>query len=218
MAQLICLFGGTFDPVHYGHLKPLYELKQKLRIDQVFIVPASVPPHRPAPGATSKQRLHMLKLALTEFPGFVIDTRELNREGPSWMVVTLQSFRKQYPNASLCLVMGSDAFHGLPSWYHWQEIPELANIIVIRRAGQEHEIPGWANNYLVSSVEDLHEKTSSCVLPVSLTGYDISATQIRRKVSSGESVTGDLPVAVIEYIEENGLYRDVRLNEKTRGR
>ena len=159
MRRLICLFGGTFDPVHYGHLKPLDELQQYLAADAVHVLPASVPPHRPAPLASSEQRLNMLQLALREYPGFILDSRELERSGPSWTVLTLQSFRQQYPDASLCLVMGSDAFNGLTSWYHWQQIPQLANIIVIERAGMETATrPDWATEHLVRDVDSLREQ------------------------------------------------------------
>ena len=207
MSRLICIFGGTFDPVHYGHLKPLDELRQQLAADAVHMLPASIPPHRPIPHASSQQRVDMLKLALQEYPGFVLDTRELERSGPSWTVSTLQSFRLQYPDDSLCLVMGSDAFDGLTSWYHWQEIPQLANIIVIERAGMETTTPGWAVDHLVRDVESLRDKTCACVLYVSLKGYAVSATEIRQKLFAGQDVSGMLPAEVIHYIHLNRLYQ-----------
>jgi len=208
MRRLICLFGGTFDPVHYGHLKPLNELQQYLAADAVHVLPASVPPHRPAPLASSEQRQNMLQLALREYPGFILDSRELERSGPSWTVLTLQSFRQQYPDASLCLVMGSDAFNGLSSWYHWQQIPQLANIIVIERAGMETaKRPDWATEHLVRDVDSLRESKSSSLLFVSLKGYDISATEIRQRMAQKLDVTGMLPDKVIDYIRQNGIYQ-----------
>lgn len=208
MRRLICLFGGTFDPVHYGHLKPLNELQQTLAADAVHVLPASVPPHRPAPLASSEQRQNMLQLALREYPGFILDSRELERSGPSWTVLTLQSFRQQYPDASLCLVMGSDAFNGLSSWYHWQQIPQLANIIVIERAGMKTaERPDWATEHLVRDVDSLRESKSSSILFVSLKGYDISATEIRQRMAQKLDVTGMLPDKVIDYIRQNGIYQ-----------
>ncbi|MGB5224946.1 MAG: nicotinate-nucleotide adenylyltransferase [Arenicellales bacterium] len=208
MRRLICLFGGTFDPVHYGHLKPLNELQQYLAADAVHVLPASVPPHRPAPLASSEQRQNMLQLALREYPGFILDSRELERSGPSWTVLTLQSFRQQYPDASLCLVMGSDAFNGLSSWYHWQQIPQLANIIVIERAGMETaKRPDWATEHLVRDVDSLRESKSSSILFVSLKGYDISATEIRQRMAQKLDVTGMLPDKVIDYIRQNGIYQ-----------
>jgi nicotinate-nucleotide adenylyltransferase len=208
MRRLICLFGGTFDPVHYGHLKPLNELQQYLAADAVYVLPASVPPHRPAPLASSEQRQNMLQLALREYPGFILDSRELERSGPSWTVLTLQSFRQQYPDASLCLVMGSDAFNGLSSWYHWQQIPQLANIIVIERAGMKTaKRPDWATEHLVRDVDSLRESKSSSILYVSLKGYDISATEIRQRMAQKLDVTGMLPDKVIDYIRQNGIYQ-----------
>ncbi len=208
MRRLICLFGGTFDPVHYGHLKPLNELQQYLAADAVHVLPASVPPHRPAPLASSEQRQTMLQLALREYPGFILDSRELERSGPSWTVLTLQSFRQQYPDASLCLVMGSDAFDGLSSWYHWQQIPQLANIIVIERAGMKTaKRPEWATEHLVRDVDSLRESKSSSILFVSLKGHDISATEIRQRMAHKLDVTGMLPDKVIDYIRQNGIYQ-----------
>jgi nicotinate-nucleotide adenylyltransferase len=207
MARLICLFGGTFDPVHYGHLQPLYELQQTLMADVVHILPASIPPHRSTPRANSRQRLEMLELALREYPGFVLDTRELEREGPSWTVLTLQSLRKQYPDDSLCLVMGSDAFADLPSWYHWQEILGLAHIIVIERAGFDKPgRPEWATDSLQEDVSSLRSSTCGGILYVSLKGVDISATDIRLRLSTGQPVTGLISDEVITYIHQNGLY------------
>ena len=207
MARLICLFGGTFDPVHRGHLEPLQELQQTLMADVVHIIPASIPPHRSTPRANSRQRLEMLELALGEYPDFVVDTRELEREGPSWTVLTLQSLRKQYPDGSLCLVMGSDAFADLPSWYHWQEILDLAHIIVIERAGFEKPgRPEWATDYLREDVSSLRSSTCGGILHVSLKSVDISATDIRSRLSTGQPVTGLLSDEVITYIHKNGLY------------
>ncbi len=207
MARLICLFGGTFDPVHYGHLKPLDELQKILAADVVHIIPASVPPHRSIPHASSQQRVDMLERALHEFPGFVLDTRELERSGPSWTVLTLQSLRQQYPDDSLCLVMGSDAFAGLPSWYHWQEIFKLAHIIVIERAGFEKPgRPDWAVDYLVEDIASLRSSKCSGILHVSLKGVDISATDIRMRLTKGQDVSGMLNDEVISYIHQNSLY------------
>ena len=208
MPRLICLFGGTFDPVHYGHLKPLDELQQYLAADAIHILPASVPPHRPPPRASSEQRLNMLQLALREYPGFILDGRELERSGPSWTVLTLQSFRQQYPDSSLCLVMGSDAFNGLTSWYHWQQIPQLANIIVIERAGMETSTrPDWAIEHVVADVDSLRVSKCSSILFVSLKGYDISATEIRQRVAENQDVAGMLPDEVIDYIHRNRIYQ-----------
>ena len=210
MARLICLFGGTFDPVHYGHLQPLHELQQTLMADIVHIIPASIPPHRSTPRANSQQRLEMLALALREYPDFVLDTRELEREGPSWIVLTLQSLRNKYADDSLCLIMGSDAFADLPTWYHWQDIFKLAHIIVIERAGFEKPgRPEWANDYRQEDVSSLRNSTCGGILYVSLKGVDISATDIRLRLSTGQPVTGLLNDEVITYIHQNDIYSEL---------
>lgn len=209
MPRLICLYGGTFDPVHYGHLKPLAELQQKLAADAVYILPASIPPHRPVPQASSRQRVEMLQLALREYPDFILDSRELERGGPSWTVPTLQSFQQQYPDDNLCLVMGGDAFASLPTWYHWKEILQLAHIIVIERAGElVCSKLDWATEYIVDDVTALRDRKCSSVMPVSLKGYDISATDIRQQLNEGRDIDGMLSDEVLDYIRRNGLYQN----------
>jgi len=209
MSELICLYGGTFDPVHYGHLKPLHELQQKLAADAVYILPASMPPHRPAPQASSQQRVEMLQLALREYHDFILDSRELERSGPSWTVPTLQSFRQQYPEDNLCLVMGSDNFASLPTWYHWQEIFQLVHIIVIERAGgSASSNPDWAAEYMLDDLAKLRNRKCSSVIPVCLKGYEISATDIRRRINEGRDIDGMLSDEVIDYIRRNGLYQN----------
>ncbi len=208
MPRLICLYGGTFDPVHYGHLKPLQALQQTLTADAVYVLPASIPPHRPAPEASRQQRVEMLELALRQYPEFILDTRELERDGPSWTVQTLQSFRQQFPDDSLCLVMGSDAFDDLPAWYHWQEIFGLAHIIVIERAGEKPvTLPDWAREYAIVDMAALRVNKCSSILPVKLPAYDISATEIRQRLKQGRDVSNYLPAEVNEYIKRNKLYQ-----------
>lgn len=196
--------------MHYGHLQPLDELQQILEADAVHIIPASVPPHRSSPLASSKQRVDMLKLALSEYPDFVLDTRELERDGPSWTVLTLQSLHQQYPDDKLCLVMGSDAFAGLPSWYHWQEILTLAHIVVIERTGFKHPTrPDWALDYLTEDVASLRRSSYPVILSVSLRGVDISATDIRERLINGQDVCGLLNDEVVAYIHQNNLYLEL---------
>ena len=208
MHKLTCLFGGTFDPIHYGHLKPLVELQQHCSCEEVRIIPAAVPPHRPAPVASTADRLAMLRLALAEYPGFTLDSCELDRDGPSYSVLTLQALRASMPDAALCLVMGSDAFAGLPTWYHWQEIPELCHIIVIERPGEAAAgAQQWAQQRLVEDVQSLQTTTAGFVLPLRLTLLDTSATDIRQRLATGQDVKGMLPESVLDYIREQGLYR-----------
>ncbi len=139
---MIGLFGGTFDPIHYGHLRPLWEVKEALKFDQLRLIPSFIPPHRGKPGASAKQRLEMLRLAVADVPDYEVDERELQRGGPSYTVETLQSLRNELGDQPLCWVMGLDAFLGLASWYQWRRITELAHIVVTQRPGSQHPTQG----------------------------------------------------------------------------
>jgi len=205
--RLVCLFGGTFDPVHYGHLRPLAELQQRLAADAVHVIPAAVPPHRPPPEANLVQRLAMLRLALEAYPGFILDTREVERSGPSYTVLTLEQLRSEAPATRFCLVMGSDAFAGLPTWYHWTRILQLSHVIVIERPGQPAAAgQPWASAALCSDPAELRRQPSGLVWPVSLTPLAISATGIRRELQQGGDVSDKLPDRVLDYIRAQRLY------------
>ena len=132
----IGVFGGTFDPIHYGHLRTAFEMLQALRFDEVRFMPCGSPPHRGAPIADAELRLQMVKVATEGQHGFVVDDRELLRDGPSYSVDTLTALRGEFPLRPIALIIGMDAFLGLPKWYQWREILQLAHIVVAHR-------PGW---------------------------------------------------------------------------
>ena len=119
---MIGILGGTFDPVHYGHLRPALELLHDLRLEHVRFVPCGTPPHRPEPMANADQRLAMLTAAVGDQPGFRIDTRELRHAAPSYTYNTLTALRAEVGDTPLCLIIGMDAFHGLDTWYRWEEL------------------------------------------------------------------------------------------------
>ncbi len=137
----MALLGGTFDPVHYGHLRCADEARQKLGLKNLYLLPAGSPPHRDEPQATCKQRLDMLQLARREFPLLLIDDRETRRNGPSYMVDTLQELRQELPNRSLLLLIGQDVANQLHSWYQWQQLFELAHIVILTRPGTRTHYP-----------------------------------------------------------------------------
>lgn len=211
------VFGGTFDPVHFGHLRPALEVKQSLGLETLHLIPCNIPPHRGAPHATPEQRCAMLELAIGDEAGFVLDRRELRRSGPSYMVETLRSLREEYgPSRPLCLIMGGDAFVGLPSWYHWQELTELAHIVVTHRPGwvlDETQLKPSLNEFLSAHRLDeampLKAQPSGGVWMQAVTQFDISATQIRQAVATGDNVRFLLPQSVWEYIRQHNLYRSV---------
>ncbi len=135
---MIGIFGGTFDPVHFGHLRPALEVQQALGLDEVRFIPAGQPPHRDMPHATAPQRLSMLQTAIEDQPGFAADEREIQREGPSYMVDTLALLREELGQIPLCLILGYDAFLGLPAWHQWHRLIELAHLVITHRPGWNH--------------------------------------------------------------------------------
>jgi len=127
--QPIGVFGGEFDPIHNGHLRTAFELWQELRLTEVRIVPTGSPPHREPPYASAELRLHMVRAAIADQPAFMVDDRETRRTGMSFSVDTLTELRAEFPNRSLCLLLGMDAFLGLPNWHRWREILDLAHVV-----------------------------------------------------------------------------------------
>ncbi len=211
---MIGVFGGTFDPVHLGHLRPALELYESLALDELRFVPCGRPPHREPPRARAEDRLAMLRAAVRGQPGFVVDTRELERPGPSYMVDTLHSLRHQFgPARPLLLLLGLDAFLGLESWHRWERLAELAHLVVAHRPGfvpadlLRH--PGlWA---LVSSsrAEDtgeLRAAPAGRVLFRQVTQLDISASGIRRLLAAGRDIRYLVPEAVREIIAARRIY------------
>ena len=133
--QPIGILGGTFDPLHYGHLRPALEVCEQLGLDHVRLIPSRVPVHRPQPVATLEQRVEWLQQVAEEVPQMVVDLREVERESPSWMVVTLESLKVSFPKRPLCLILGMDAFLKIESWHRWEALLQLAHLVVTHRPG-----------------------------------------------------------------------------------
>lgn len=204
---MIGIFGGTFDPVHYGHLRPAQEIMSALLLQKLFLVPASTPPHRQAPVARAEQRLQMVRLAVTDFQDLTVDDCEIRRGGISYTVDTLQYYRQQYPQTPLCLLMGSDAFSSLETWHQWQRIPTLAHLVVMQRPYQQQDaIPQWSEACLVSDVNELSATSAGKVYLHAVTPQDISATAIRQAISRHEDVAQMMPAPVLQYIQQHHLY------------
>ncbi|MCK5724204.1 MAG: nicotinate-nucleotide adenylyltransferase, partial [Gammaproteobacteria bacterium] len=149
---MIGILGGTFDPIHYGHLRTALDVQQCLSLDEVRFIPCGEPPHRDKPVAESLQRLAMVRAAIAGQKGFSVDDREIRREGPSYMVDTLTSLKHDFKTESLCLILGMDAFNGLEQWHQWQQIFELANIAVMKRPAETGQIE--MNKNLMLQVKD----------------------------------------------------------------
>jgi nicotinate-nucleotide adenylyltransferase len=207
---MICILGGTFDPVHFGHLRPALDVQQALDIDCVHLLPCRFPPHRELPRLAAEQRLALLRLAVDGEPGLAIDQRELQREGPSYMVDTLGSLRAGSGQRPLCLALGMDALAGLENWHRWEEIRGLCHLVVMQRPGNRWPQGGalgeWLARARIDDRQELFARPAGCVLGVQVTQLNISATRIRELLSAGRSARYLLPEAVLERILQENWY------------
>lgn len=213
-SPLICSFGGTFDPIHFGHLEAAKIVSQALGGAQVNLILSARPSHRGATGASIEQRLAMLDVACAQFPLLQVDARECRRDAPSYTVDTLLELQQENPGVPLVWVIGSDAYHYLPTWYRWQEVVELAHLLVLDRVGyaeppaqQRAPLAELEAKYQVESIDAaiaLGKTGSICRLPVNLP--DISATRVRQGVQQGYPVAHLLPAGVSNYIRQQRLY------------
>jgi nicotinate-nucleotide adenylyltransferase len=208
---MIGIYGGTFDPIHYGHLRTALEVKEAAGLAEVRFIPCHIPPHRGTPGANPEQRLRMLQAALADGePGFRIDTRELERPGPSYMVDTLTSIRAEIGPRPLGLIVGLDAFAGLHRWHRWRALFDLAHLLVMRRPGPAPALPEELKSLLderqTVSAERLRAAPAGLIHCIPVTQLDISATRLRAALRAGRSARYLTPDAVLRLIREEGLY------------
>lgn len=204
------IFGGTFDPIHIGHLRAAVELRERLQLTEVRLLPCHCPPHRDLPGASSLQRLAMVAAATAGEPGLTVDARELDRPGPSYTVDTLAELRGELgPEVALSLVMGADAFAGLASWHRWQRLPELAHLLVVERPGFELPREGavfelWQHRQCAAAT--LAEHPAGGIALLELPPLPVSATAIRETIAAGHSPRWLVPDPVWDYIRQHRLY------------
>ncbi len=209
---MICLLGGTFDPVHHGHLRTAIEVQQALGVDRVHLLPARIPPHRPRPVAAAERRLALLRRAIEGEPALAIDTRELERPGPSYMVDTLRSVRAEAPDRPVTLVIGLDAFAGLEGWHEWRAIPQLAHLLVLERPGGRWPAHGALADLTaraqVAECRALFDAPAGRVAGLRVSQLEISSTHIRDLLRTGRNARYLLPDGVLDLILQSGWYRD----------
>ena len=216
-ASALGILGGTFDPIHCGHLELARELGGLLPLSAVRLVPSGNPPHRGAPVASGADRLAMVELAVAGIPGLEVDAREMRRNGPSYTVVTLEELRKEDRERALALIVGADAFLGLPAWHRWRELFALAHLVVVARPGVTLDLarapallPEWERRR-TGDARSLLATPAGSIVVQPVTAHDVSATAIRRELARGtagvDAVRGLLPSSVLAYIERNQLYR-----------
>lgn len=210
MSEPIGIFGGTFDPIHYGHLRTAFEVWQSLRLAQVRFLPTGDPPHRDESLAPPELRLDMVRAAIAGQNAFVADDREMRRGGLSYSVDTLFDLRREYPERSLCLLLGMDAFLGMPHWHRWREIFDLAHVVVAHRPGWKAPITGPLGEVMVDrgtgSVRDLHAAAAGRIYVHAVTQLEISSTELRQLIVAGRDLRYLVPDAVRELIMGSGCY------------
>ena len=221
MTPALGILGGTFDPVHNGHLALAREVREALYLSAVRFIPAGDPPHRAAPAATAGERLAMVELALDRARGLEVDAREINRAGRSYTVLTLEELRNEDPLRPLALIVGADAFLGLPGWHRWKALFDLAHFVVVARPGVTlggSMPPPLAEEWSRRHTADrklLTRTIAGAIVLQPITPHPISASAIRRLIAeraatgrrAEDELRGLLPAAVLAYIERNQLYR-----------
>jgi nicotinate-nucleotide adenylyltransferase len=201
----IGLMGGTFDPIHFGHLRSAWEVSQQLGLNEMHFIPSAIPVHRPQPVASAEQRLAMVKVAVEPISGWQVNDCELRRERPSYTVDTLLELRANLGDEhEFWFLMGSDAFEGLLSWHRWQELLSLTNIAVMVRAGYHPRC--CAQLAQLFNRPTMVGQTSGQVQLVEVSALAISATQIRAELASNQLPRFLVSDSVLEYIQEHKIY------------
>ncbi len=208
---MIGIYGGTFDPIHFGHLRTVLEVKESLGLSCVRLIPCHRPPHRKQPAASEQQRLQMLQLAVNGEPGFEIDEQELQRPDMSYTVDTLTAIRASHAQTPLCLIMGQDAFANFHRWHRWQTILQLAHLVIMKRPGENAlyhaRITDIIRQHISTDKQSLHSKLAGHILFQPVTQLDISATRIRQLLHSGNNPRYLLPDVVLQFIKQQKLYQ-----------
>jgi nicotinate-nucleotide adenylyltransferase len=204
------IFGGTFDPIHFGHLRTGFELMQELALAELRWMPTGTPGHREEPIAAPELRLAMVRAAVADQPGFTVDDREVRRSGVTYSVDTLAELRAEFAQRPLCLILGMDAFLGLPNWHRWREILDLAHVVVAHRPGWRAPAMGPLGELMVErgtgGIRDLHSAPAGRIYVHSVTQLEISSTDLRNIITTGRDPRFLVPDSVRAIILSTGCY------------
>jgi len=212
-SNCVGVLGGTFNPIHHAHLRLAIEALERLQLDHVRLLPAAHPPHRAMPQVSPAHRLAMVRLAVAGIPGLVVDGRELNRSGPSYMVDTLSELRTELGTQPLALLLGADAFAELHLWHQWQHLIELAHLVVVQRPGTNMDRSCALANlhaHIVSDTNALHCALAGALLFVDWPLMALSASYIRAQRQAGRDIRFLVPDAVQAYIITHQFYGEPR--------
>ena len=208
MPRIIGVFGGTFDPVHNGHVVTISELLEKLPFEKILVIPNFQPPHRESSQASYKYRYEMASLAFKDIPKTMVDSREYLRGGPSYAIKTVKEVMSEEEGVKLVMIVGSDSFGDIHSWYKWEELIDLVDFVIMKRPGMPLSKNKKAKD-LVSAEwfrKDLFEDSQSNIFEIEVTPFKISSSSIREKIAKGKKIDHLVNTLVEEYIKEHGLY------------
>jgi nicotinate-nucleotide adenylyltransferase len=209
---LVGVFGGTFNPVHYGHLRSALELVERLQLEQLRLMPSAQPPHRDMPQCSAAHRAAMIELAVAGESHLVCDPRELHRVGKSYTIDSLIELRNELgADTGVCMVLGCDAVLDITGWHRWQELLDWTHIVVIARPGwelpQTGMVPQWLSAHCVDDPSALRQRPAGRIVIEELRPLAISSTEIRELLAAGRSARYLMPQAVLDYIQAHKLYR-----------
>ena len=204
------IFGGTFDPIHMGHIKPVMEAASQLNINKIALIPCHIPPHKNPASTSSEHRLAMVKLVCQQYPMFFPDGREIKRDKPSYSIDTLRELRRLQPNTPLCFFIGMDSLLSLPTWHHWQELFKLCHFVVCQRGGQTPQFSTQISQLLkerqVTAPFEIQKSLAGKIVIANTNVVAISSTELRVRIAKQLPVDGLIPDPVLNYIQQNSLY------------
>ena len=199
---MIGIYGGSFDPVHLGHLQTATSIKNELSIDRLFMLPCSVPVHKNSLNYTSKERLQMLNLAIKEFTSLEIDTREILRGGNSFMIDTLLDLKESFKDETICLVIGMDSFINFKTWKNWDEFSKLVHLAVLPRNGDQPISKTLETFDTTKNTHQLKAKPNGYLYFSNSQMIDISSSAIRGKIAANQNLDNFLPTSIISFIKK----------------
>ncbi|AQQ01744.1 nicotinate-nicotinamide nucleotide adenylyltransferase [Pseudoalteromonas aliena] len=208
---MIAIFGGTFDPVHLGHLNMAQQCVKTFNLNTLYFMPCALPAHKAAPGISTQHRINMLNAAIEPYPYFDLDLRELNRAGPSYSLLSLQELRKEHPATPILFLIGMDSFNNLDKWFEWQTITQLCHIVVYQRPAQDCSVNGELKSYLqhakVDEVTALEQTLAGKLYFLSGETHNAASSIIREQLKKSNKKNELLPDAVSHYIQMHQLYQ-----------
>ena len=199
---MIGIYGGSFDPVHLGHLKTATSIKNELGIERLFLLPCYEPVHKQSLNYTSEQRLEMLNLAIQDFPELEIDTREILREGSSFMIDTLIELVEEFNNHTICLIIGMDSFINFKTWKQWDEFADLVHMVVLPRSGDQPDKKSLDTFDLAKDKDHLKSELTGLLYFSNSKLIDISSSDIRDKIANDQDLDQLVPSSVINFLQK----------------